>query len=276
MTKIASTFFSLKYVTIDLSLKSAALAFDKRCQMNIDTERWQLKQMKNYLKILVVEDHKDIAGVIYDFFELRGDVLDYASNGEQGLNLARQNLYDAIILDIMLPKIDGLTVCRTLRQEGISTPVIMLTARDARDDILEGFKSFADDYLVKPFDLDILGARVDALIRRNKGQGEVNKLVFGDLSLDCGRRIVEREGGRYSLNPSQYKIMKLLISKAPDMVSRGEIIHELWGEEEQDSSILRTHIYQLRNLIDKPFKHPYIKTVSKSGYRLELPNERPD
>ncbi|ADZ90793.1 response regulator transcription factor [Marinomonas mediterranea] len=229
------------------------------------------------MKILVVEDHKDIAGVIYDFFELRDDVLDYASNGEQGLNLIRQNVYDVIILDIMLPKMDGLTVCRTLRSEGITTPVIMLTARDTREDILDGFKSQADDYLVKPFDLDILGARVDALIRRNKADSESNKtLTFGELTLDCGRRIVEREGGRYSLNPSQYKIIKLLISKAPDMVSRAEIIHELWGEEEQDPSILRTHIYQLRNLIDKPFDHPYIKTVSKSGYRLERPDERAD
>ncbi|MBR7889656.1 response regulator transcription factor [Marinomonas sp. A79] len=220
------------------------------------------------MKLLLVEDHKDIAGVIFDYFEIKHYVLDYANNGLQGYELAKVGHYDAIILDIMLPKMDGLTVCKSLRDAGIDTPILMLTARDTKDDILAGFEHLADDYLVKPFDLDILDSRLQALVRRKKGHVANRTLTFGRLELDMKTRIVQREGSRYSLNPSQYTILKCLMQKAPDLVSKDEIGDALWGDEEPDSKVLRSHIYQLRSLIDKPFEHAYLRTVSKVGYHL--------
>ncbi|ETX09800.1 regulator [Marinomonas ushuaiensis DSM 15871] len=225
------------------------------------------------MKLLLVEDHKDIAGVIFDYFEIKDYVLDYANNGLQGYELAKKGHYDAIVLDIMLPKMDGLTVCKTLRAEGIDTPILMLTARDTKDDILAGFEHLTDDYLVKPFDLDILDSRLQALVRRRKGSVANRTLVFGELKLDMNTRILQREGSRYSLNPSQYTILKCLIQKAPDLVSKEEICDALWGDEEPDSKVLRSHIYQLRSLIDKPFEHAYLRTVSKVGYHLVQEDE---
>ncbi|MGO2355908.1 MAG: response regulator transcription factor [Marinomonas foliarum] len=220
------------------------------------------------MKLLLIEDHKDIAGVIFDYFEIKEYVLDYANNGLQGYELAKTEHYDVIILDIMLPKMDGLTVCKSLREAGVDTPILMLTARDTKEDILTGFDHLADDYLVKPFDLEILDSRLQALVRRRKG-GVANKtLTFGRLSLDMNTRVLQREGGRYSLNPSQYTILKCLIQKAPEVVSKDEICDALWGDEEPDSKVLRSHIYQLRSLIDRPFDHAYLRTVSKVGYRL--------
>lgn len=220
------------------------------------------------MKLLLVEDHKDIAGVIFDYFEMKGDILDYASNGQQGYDLAKSEHYDVIVLDIMLPKMDGLSVCKALREEGIDTPILMLTARDTKDDILTGFAHSADDYLVKPFDLDILDSRLRALIRRNQG-GVANKtLSYGKLSLDMNTRILQREGSRYALNPSQYAILKCLMQKAPNVVTKEELGDVLWGDEEPDSKVLRSHIYQLRSLIDRPFDHDYLKNISKVGYRL--------
>ena len=220
------------------------------------------------MKLLLVEDHKDIAGVIFDYFEIKEYILDYANNGVQGYELAKNEHYDAIILDVMLPKMDGLTVCKSLREAGIDTPILMLTARDTKDDILAGFEHLADDYLVKPFDLDILDSRLQALVRRRKGGVANRTLSFGGLELDMNTRVVKREGGRYSLNPSQYTILKCLIQKAPNVVLKEEVCDALWGDEEPDSKVLRSHIYQLRSLIDKPFEHAYLKTVSKVGYCL--------
>lgn len=225
------------------------------------------------MKLLLVEDHKDIAGVIFDYFEIKGDILDYANNGLQGLELAKKGHYDAIVLDVMLPKMDGLTVCRLLRESGIDTPVLMLTARDTKEDILNGFAHAADDYLIKPFDLEILDTRLQALIRRRNG-GIANRiLTFGALTLDMKTRVLQREGSRYSLNPSQYTILKALMNHAPGVVSKEEICDALWGDEEPDSKVLRSHIYQLRSLIDRPFEHAYLRTISKVGYRLVAEDE---
>ncbi|MBB1486357.1 response regulator transcription factor [Oceanospirillum sediminis] len=220
------------------------------------------------MKLLLVEDHQDIAGIIFDFFEIKGYTLDYASNGQQGYDLARENYYDLIILDVMLPRMDGYTVCNKLRDQGIDTPILMLTARDTREDTLTGFQQGADDYLVKPFDLDILEARINALTRRRNGQTANKFLSFGQLSLDMNNHTLTRGDCRFSLNPTLFTLMKLLIMRAPDVVSKDEMINALWGEDEPDGNVLRSHIYQLRSQIDKPFSHHYLKTVTKVGYQL--------
>lgn len=221
------------------------------------------------MNLLLIEDHKDIAEIIFEYFDLKGYSLDYANNGKQGLELATKNHYDVVILDIMLPKMDGLNVCRKLRQQGFDTPVLMLTARDHKTDILDGFENRADDYLIKPFDLNILEARVNALHRRKSGSVSNKIISFGELSLDLANQIATREEKQFALNQTQFVILKLLMSNAPNLVNREELITAIWPEDEPDGDILRSHIYQLRNLIDKPFKQPYIQTVPKRGYQLD-------
>ncbi len=226
------------------------------------------------MKILLIEDNQDIAGIIFDFFEIRGDyLLDYASDGRHGLELASKNHYDLIILDIMLPLMDGLEVCNSLRSRGVDIPILMLTARSNRDDILEGFEQGADDYLVKPFDLNILEARVQALYRRKTGAVAIKSLSFGELKLDLVNRVVERSECRFKLNQTQFTILKTLLMRAPDVATRDELIKEVWQDDEPDGDVLRSHIYQLRSQIDKPFRHAYIKTVPKVGYQLTAETE---
>lgn len=223
------------------------------------------------MNILLVEDHQDIAGVIFDYFEIKGHVLDHAMDGSLAIKLGTENQYDLIILDVMLPKVSGLDVCQELRAQGIDTPILMLTARDDRLDVLSGFDHGADDYLIKPFDLDILDARVNALYRRKTGQVATNHLTFDALSLDLGSRILTRESCRFQLNQTQFTIMKLLMQRAPNMASREELIQEIWADNEPDGDLLRSHIYQLRTLVDKPFQHNYIHTIPKAGYQLVHP-----
>lgn len=219
------------------------------------------------MKILLVEDNKDIAEIIFEYFELKQDELDYAKNGKQGLELGKSTFYDVIILDIMLPGMSGLDICKQLRQDGLDTPILMLTARDSNQDIIRGFEEGADDYLVKPFDLDVLAARVKALARRHKGTAK-KEIRYGELSLDTSNHTLIRKDCVFQLNQTQFSIMKLLMLRAPSLVSRQEIEAEIWGSETPDNDVLRSHIYQIRNKIDKPFKHHYLKTISKVGYQL--------
>jgi len=221
------------------------------------------------MKLLLVEDHQDIAGIIFDFFDIRENyLLDYASDGKHGCELALKNHYDVIILDIMLPGMDGLSVCNQLRNNGVDTPILMLTARSDRQDILDGFGCGADDYLVKPFDLNILEARLLALYRRKTGVVALKELMFDQLKLDLVNRTAERNNCRFQLGQIQFTILKTLMMRAPDVASREELIKEIWQDDEPDGDVLRSHIYQLRNLIDRPFEHTYIKTVPKVGYQL--------
>lgn len=220
------------------------------------------------MKILLVEDNQDIAGIIFDYFEIKGFVLDYAKDGLQGYELASNNFYDLIILDVMMPRMDGLTVCRKLREQGNDSPILMLTARDSREDMLIGFEQGVDDYLIKPFDLNILAARIHALHRRRAGKQSIKELSFADLKLNLATHTAIRDNSQFVLNPTQFKILKLLMMRSPNIVAKNEIISSIWGEDQPDGDILRSHIYQLRNQVDKPFKQNYIKTIPKIGYQL--------
>lgn len=219
------------------------------------------------MKLLLVEDHHDIAGVLFDYFELKGYVLEHAINGELGLKLAQQQHYDLIILDISLPGISGLEVCQQLRDGGNDTPVLMLTARETRDDTLAGFQVGADDYLIKPFDLDILDARIDAILRRRKPT--TKSWQFSELSLLQAERMAIRQQQKIPLNPTAFTILKLLMTHAPEVVSREQMIEALWPDDEPEGDLLRSHIYQLRCVIDRPFSHEMIKTVPKVGFKLQ-------
>ncbi|QBF81510.1 response regulator transcription factor [Shewanella maritima] len=221
------------------------------------------------MKILIIEDNHDVAGVLGDYFEALGCELDYATNGEQGLKLALQTAFDAIILDLMLPKIDGLSLCRQLRQQACITPVLMLTALDSKQDLLQGFDVGADDYLGKPFDLEEVYARVKALVKRHKGQVAPNEISFSELSINLAQHKAMRAGQTLVLTPTTYQILVLLTQYAPNLVTREQVIEQLWGDNPPGQDILRSHIYQLRTQLDKPFATPMLVTVPKVGFKLQ-------
>ena len=223
-------------------------------------------------RILIVEDHVDIAENIADYLESRGHILDFAMDGISGLHLALTHDYDAIVLDIMLPGMDGLTFCQKLRKEGgKQTPVLMLTARDTLSDKLEGFEAGADDYLVKPFALEELTARLGALVRRLKVTPK--KLQIADLEFDSGTMKVYRSGKEIKLNRVCLQILQILMKASPNVVKRSDLEQILWGDMPPGSDALRSHIYALRHAIDKPFKTPLIWTIHGIGYRLVASDE---
>jgi DNA-binding response OmpR family regulator len=227
----------------------------------------------NPIRLLVVEDNLDIAENIGDYFQARGGIMDYAMDGIGGLHLALTNTYDVIILDIMLPGMDGLTLCRKLRKEvGKNTPVLMLTARDTLSDKLEGFESGADDYLVKPFALRELAARVKALAKRGRPANSPI-LRVADLELDVGRMKPQRAGRSIRLNRVCLHILTMLMEAHPNVIPRDEIENALWGETPPGSDALRSHMYALRRAIDRPFKFPLLQTVHGIGYKLAVPDE---
>ncbi|MDP5253159.1 MULTISPECIES: response regulator transcription factor [unclassified Vibrio] len=220
-------------------------------------------------KVLIIEDNRQVAGILCDFCESQHIEADYADNGELGLELAKQTDFDVIILDLMLPRMNGFEVCERLRQAGIATPVLMLTALDGKEDMLKGFSQGADDYLAKPFDLDILLVRLQALYKRYRGSVALTQLQFGELTIYTKERRAFRGQYKLPLNPTTYKILELLCQCAPNVVSKQTIIDTLWPDDEAETSALRSHIYQLRNALDKPFEHAMLVTVPKVGFRLE-------
>lgn len=223
--------------------------------------------------ILLVEDHNDLAATIGAYLEDSGFAMDYAADGSIALNLLEDNHYDIIILDLMLPKVDGIKVCRKLRDRGDSTPILMLTARDQLDDKLEGFEVGADDYLVKPFDMEELSARIGALIRRARGEVSDGAIRIGDLVFDPRTMRVEREGARLNLSPTSIRILRILMRESPRLVSREQLENELWGDMLPDSDTLRSHMYNLRKSIDRPFETKLLHTVQGMGFKLAHPDD---
>ncbi len=223
--------------------------------------------MTQNIRLLIIEDNPAIVENMTDFLESKGYILDFAMDGIGGLHLALTRDYDVIVLDLMLPGMDGITLCRKLRREADrQAPVIMLTARDTLDDKLLGFESGADDYLVKPFALKELEARIKALSKRRSGACKV--LVVDDLRMDLGTFEVSRRESIINLNNTCISILKLLMESAPNMVSRKDLENYLWGDMPPGSDVLRSHMYTLRKKIDKPFDRAMIETVHGVGFRL--------
>lgn len=220
------------------------------------------------MRILVIEDNSDIAANLGDFLEDRGHTIDFAGDGITGLHRAVVDDFDAIILDLNLPGMDGLEVCRKLRQEARKqTPVLMLTARDALEQKLAGFESGADDYLVKPFALQEVEARLAVLLRRGRGNAP-RVLNVADLEYNLDTLEVMRAGKPVNLNPTALKILSALMEASPAVVTRQELETRVWGEELPDSDSLRVHIHGLRAAVDKPFGKPLIQTRHGIGYRI--------
>lgn len=224
------------------------------------------------MRVLVVEDNNDLATNIGDYLEDRGYVVDFAGDGVTGLHLAVVHDFDVIVLDLTLPGMDGLEVCRRLHEDAQkNTPVLMLTARDALEQKLAGFESGADDYMTKPFALQELGARLDVLARRGKGP-KSRVLKVADLSYNLDTLTVTRGDTDIQLNPIGLKLLQALMESSPSVVTRQELEQRVWGEQLPDSDSLRVHIHGLRSLIDKPFDKALILTRHGIGYRIVDPD----
>lgn len=219
--------------------------------------------------LLLVEDNRDIAEMLCDHLEHEGHEVDYAADGVTGLHLAVTGDFDAIVLDLMLPGMDGLEVCRKYRQEAAGdTPILMLTARDTLEDKVAGLDAGADDYLVKPFELPELDARLRALLRRAGGDVAASVLKVGDLEFDTGSLRVRRAGQPITLTPIGMKLLMALMKASPRVLDRRALEREAWGDIVPDSDALRSHLYNLRKAIDKPFGHPLLQNITGMGYRL--------
>lgn len=221
------------------------------------------------MHILVVEDHAPLARNLADGLEQHGHSADFAADGAHGLQLALEHHYDLVILDLALPRMDGLEVCRQLRaRQARRVPVLMLTARDALQDKLAGFDSGADDYLVKPFALEELLARCQVLARRHTLH-QPEAIEVGTLRIDRQSQSVTREGRAVRTNPAGYRILLALAEAHPRIVTRSELTQALWQDGPPDSDALRSHLYLLRRALDRPFARPMLVTVHGVGFRLE-------
>jgi len=217
--------------------------------------------------VLLVEDNHSLANTLVDYLELEDIACDHAATGPQGLQLAMQNDYDTILLDINLPQMSGLQVCESLRKAGVDVPVLMLTARDTLDDKLAGFSSGTDDYLIKPFEMSELIARIRALANRRSAQARV--LTVGSLTMDLSTKNAMRENQQLELTPTGWRLLELLMRASPDVVSRRRIESALWPDDDiPDSDVLKVHLYRLRQQVDKPFRTQLIQTVANHGVSI--------
>jgi DNA-binding response OmpR family regulator len=226
------------------------------------------------MRVLIVEDNPGINANLAGYLDPLGYSLDFAVNGYGGLALAAQNDYDVLILDLGLPGLDGLTLCRKIRTElGKTTPILMLTARDTIEDKVAGFDSGTDDYLIKPFSLVELEVRLKALARRARSISSGGSLRVGDLLFDARTYHAERAGQAITLTKTGYRILACLMRESPKVVTREAMEAEIWGDQRPDSHALRTHIHALRLALDKPHGFPMLKTVQGIGYRLVAVDE---
>ncbi|MFT5389959.1 MAG: DNA-binding response OmpR family regulator [Gammaproteobacteria bacterium] len=221
------------------------------------------------MNLLLIEDDLDVATNLWEYFEAAGEVVDHAADGLTGLHLTATNTYDVIILDIGLPGLDGVALATHLRQStNARIPIIMLTARDTLDAKLRGFAAGADDYLVKPFALAELGARVNALMARSSGRLDGTLLGVGDLSFNPNSLHAQRDGNNITLTRSGYLILERLMRQTHRVVRRAELEGLIWGENVPESDALRSHIHALRKAIDRPFNAELLHTIPSIGYRV--------
>jgi DNA-binding response OmpR family regulator len=222
--------------------------------------------------LLVVEDNRELLANLFAYFEARGHVLDAAPDGVTGLHLATSQAYDAIVLDWMLPRMEGTELLRRLRGEhGMDVPVIMLTARGEVPDKVHGLRAGADDYLAKPFALVELEARLEALLARATARSRRRLLQVHDLRFDLDTHEVRRGEASLHLYPACRKLLETLMRASPAAVSREQLEHALWGEDAPDRDMLRSHVYDLRRAIDGPFDTKLLHTLPRVGYRIAAP-----
>jgi two-component system, OmpR family, response regulator len=220
------------------------------------------------MRVLVVEDEERLAAGLRTGLEAEGFAVDVALHGTEGLWMARENAYDAIVLDIMLPGTNGYRVCASLRAVGVWTPILMLTAKEGEWDEVEALDTGADDYLTKPFSYAVLVARLRALLRRGSG-ARPTVLEAGDLRLDPAARRAWRGDDEVDLTAREMSLLEFLLRRKGEVASKREILDHVWDEDfEGDPNIVEVYVRHLRNKLDRPFQREAIETVRGSGYRL--------
>lgn len=231
--------------------------------------------IKQPLSILIIEDNAGLAANIYDYLEACGHLPDAAPDGESGLGLLAINRYDAIVLDWMMPRMDGMTMLGRLRQEMKSAiPVIVLTAKDQLEHKLQGFLTGADDYVLKPVALAELEIRLRVLVQRSRGAvAESQVLEVADLRFDLGTLEVSRAGRPLAMTPVRRQLLELLMRRSPGLVRREELEALIWQDDVPDKDVLRSHMHMLRKAVDGEAPRKLLKTIAGSGYRLGLPDD---
>lgn len=219
------------------------------------------------MRILVVEDEPVIAAALVDGLTDEGYAVEHADRGDEGLRLATEQDFDAIILDIMLPGMNGYLVCRTLRQREVDTPILMLTAKDGEYDQAEGLDTGADDYVVKPFSFVVLLARLRALVRRGPTERET-VLHAGGVTLDPSTREVSRDGTRVELTPREFSLLRFLMHHAGRAVTKEQLVEHVWGDDMMDPNVVQVYVGYLRRKVDEPFGTRSIETVRGIGYKI--------
>ncbi|MAS95266.1 MAG: DNA-binding response regulator [Verrucomicrobiales bacterium] len=223
------------------------------------------------MRVLVVEDQERIASFVEKGLKEQGFVVDMTHNGDDGYGLATTEPYDAIVLDIMLPGRDGLSILRNLRKKGFSTPVILLTARSELDERLEGLNLGADDYMTKPFYIEELVARLHTIVRRSAGE-PTHVLRVEDLSMDLVNRVVRRNNEEIQLSMREFSLLEFLMRSPGRVLSRTQICEHVWNYSfDPDTNLVDVYIQRLRKKIDKDFDQKLIETVRGVGYRIGKP-----
>lgn len=224
------------------------------------------------IDILLVEDDRALASSLADYLSETGFEVDFAFNGQACLELTQAQQYDAIIMDVTMPGMDGIRACRALRKRQDQTPILFLTARDTLADKLDGYDAGGDDYLIKPFEPQELVCRINALLRRGKLPNTEGVLECGEVSIDLSRLKAYRQGSSIELQDVPFRLLTLLAQSAPYPLSRKKLESALWPDEPPESDALRSHVYRLRQVLDRPFERELVKTVYGKGYRLAIPD----
>ena len=221
------------------------------------------------MRILVIEDDRDAASWLMKGLTESGHVADHAANGEDGLAMALEALHDILIVDRMLPKLDGLSIIRTLRAKGITTPVLILSALSDVDERVKGLRAGGDDYLAKPYAFSELLARVEGLGRRNASEPQETKLKAVDLEIDLLTRVVTRSGQIIPLQPREFKLLEFLMRNAGHIVTRTMLLENVWDYHfDPQTNVIDVHVSRLRSKIDKGFGRPLLQTVRGAGYMI--------
>ncbi|MES2662999.1 MAG: response regulator transcription factor [Pseudomonadota bacterium] len=224
------------------------------------------------MKILLIEDDQETAGYIIRGLKEQGHLVDHASDGHNGLMLASDSSYDVLIIDRMLPKIDGLTLLNMLRQTGITTSALFLTAMGSIDNRVQGLEAGADDYLIKPFAFAELNARINALARRPPLEQQISIYTVADLEMNLIKHTVTRARKIIHLQPTEFRLLEFLLRHANTVVTRTMLLEQVWGFYfDPKSSVVETHISRLRNKIDRGFDQEIIQTIRGAGYRIDTP-----
>ncbi|MEX0606940.1 MAG: response regulator transcription factor [Halofilum sp. (in: g-proteobacteria)] len=228
------------------------------------------------MRILVVEDEAEVAAYLAKGLKEHGYAVDLAHDGKEGLYMALSEPFDAMIIDRMLPNVDGLSIVRSIRQSGSTTPVLILSALGQVDDRVDGLREGSDDYLIKPFSFSELIARLDALQRRSTPSGEQTKLTVGDLEMDLLARSVRRSGREIDLKPREFALLEYLMRNTGRVITRTMLLEHVWDYHfDPQTNVIDVHISRLRQKLDRGFDVELLQTVRGAGYTLRAPDQTP-